>query len=53
MKIVLFAQSREIRNQLSPALTDEEAAQLTPKKILSRKRKSGTRPHIETKAEMI
>ncbi|KAE9365961.1 hypothetical protein N431DRAFT_516942 [Stipitochalara longipes BDJ] len=32
-KIVSFDRSRESRNQFSPALPDEEAAQLTPKKF--------------------
>jgi hypothetical protein len=41
----------ENRNQFGPALTDEEAAQLTLR--ILKEMKPGTRPRIETKPETI
>jgi hypothetical protein len=51
MKFKSFDRSCENRNQFSPALTDEEAAQLTPR--ILKEMKPVTRPRIETKPETI
>jgi hypothetical protein len=51
MKFKSIDRSCESRNQFSPALTNEEAAQLTPR--ILKEMKPGTRPRIETKPETI
>jgi hypothetical protein len=51
MKFKSFDRSCESRNQFSPALTNEEAAQLTPR--ILKEMKPGTRPRIETNPETI